>query len=168
MTNLQNAPEALVSCINQEIGLVAQFIKVLEEESKILETGQPDELVACTGKKERAAEQLAAASASRDKALQDAGYDTDTAGLRHAATDSPEVSLAVDKLLDLAVTARRLNESNGATIALLLRHNQQMMEAVRRLATAGEADGQVYDASGKSKVVPAGVAKPRMKPIKAG
>lgn len=168
MTNLQNAPEALISRINQEVSLVAQFITVLKEEARILETGQPDDLAACTGKKEKAAAQLTAASASRDSTLADMGYEPDAPGLRQAAADSPQVSLAVDKLLDLAVTARRLNEANGATIGVLLRHNQQLMKTVQRLATAGEDSGQVYDASGKSKAVSAPASQPRLKPVKAG
>ncbi|NLZ12122.1 MAG: flagellar protein FlgN [Alcaligenaceae bacterium] len=168
MTTLQNVPEALISCINQEIALVAQFIKVLEDEAKILESGQPDELVACTEKKQKSADQLAAAAQKRDQALNDSGYPADTAGLKHAAHDTPDVSLAVDKLFDLAVTARRLNEANGAAISLLLRHNQQLMETIQRLATAGENGGQVYDASGKSKTVSAPASQPRLKPVKAG
>ena len=162
--NTTNTPQALMACIDTECALVAEFIETLAAESQILETGQPDDLVASTTQKEQCAEKISQAAQQREKLLQELGYSGDNAGLQAASKNYPEISAAVGKLLDLALQARRQNETNGAAIAFLLRQNQQMIEALQRLAGASE----VYDASGKSKTLDAPTTQPRLKPVKAG
>lgn len=167
--NTQNAPEALLSSIQEEVALVLHFIQILEKEAQILESGQPDELVVCSEKKAASAAQITEASNARDSLLVSMGYPSGTQGLAQAAQDYPAVSVELDKLLDLAVTAKRNNESNGVTISLLLQQNTLLLETLQRLSSSGEVSPtEVYDASGKSKTVALTPNQPRLKPVKAG
>ncbi|MBC2768518.1 flagella synthesis protein FlgN [Pusillimonas minor] len=170
MSDQPDALQALIDCLDTEVRLVGLFIDTLKAEAGILESGRPDELVASSQKKEQHAEHLAQATQARDTALQVLGFAPGHAGLQAAAKAYPETSTLAARLTDLALQARSLNETNGATIGVLQRQNQQMLEVLQRLANAGAGASEVYDASGKSKHLdtPGGGTQPRLKPVKAG
>ncbi|OXR49706.1 MULTISPECIES: flagella synthesis protein FlgN [unclassified Pusillimonas] len=170
MSDQPEALQALINCLDTEVRLVGRFIDTLKSEAQILESGRPDELVASSQKKEQHAEQLGQATQARDQALEALGFSAGHAGLQAAAKAHPEASTLAARLTDLALQARSLNETNGASIGLLQRQNRQMLEVLQRLANVGTGASEVYDASGKSKHLdtPGGSTQPRLKPVKAG
>ena len=144
----------LLSCMQQELDLVQEFIGVLKaEEAALMDLGNGAALSDSTTSKNLCADKLAAIGAERGKLLASLGYSADKAGLDAAARKHPSLRGTWDELHGKARQASELNAANGVMIDTFLAHNQQAMAALKAMAGIGD----LYDASGRSKPVgPAG------------
>ncbi|QIM49233.1 flagellar protein FlgN [Pusillimonas sp. DMV24BSW_D] len=164
MTDSQARLQPLQAQLQQELHLTQQFFNLLNEESQVLETGQPDDLNRTTSLKEKIAEDLHAATQRRGSLLEALNLPNNLQGLRAAAAQQPELSALVEELGTLSDRAQRLNEQNGNIINALLTNTQRMMAALQTLT----GNNTVYDASGKKKAATVAADIPRLKPLKAG
>lgn len=145
---MNHAFELLHSTLTQEIGLVQEFIVILEAEAATLaQPATTDALVLTTGSKNESADRLAEVAATRHELLVKLGYSADRAGLLAAASDQPLLLDRCNTLFKLASLANELNVANGITIDTFLAHNQQALDTLRSLAGIGN----LYDASGRTR-----------------
>lgn len=152
---------ALQRCLDQEIGLVQDFIEILKAEEHVLtDAGNNDGLSATTERKNMCADQLAAVAEQRERLLMMLGYNADLAGLEAAAAEHAVLLAPKNTLLEHAQQASELNASNGIIINTFLAHNQNTLDTLRRLAGVGG----LYDASGRSQTG----GKGTIRKIKAG
>lgn len=124
--------------------------RLLEEEQALLMAGDIDG---------RRLNELAADKAGLQQALEDTetlrarvqgqlGYPSGIEGARRAAEDAG-CQAGWARVLDKARLIARLNERNGRLLELRMRHNQQMLDFIHRLA-----DPDVYAADGRTGLQP--------------
>ena len=107
MTDSQARLQPLQTQLQQELHLTQQFFNVLNEESQVLETGQPDDRNRTTSLKEKIAEDLHAATQLRGSLLEALNLPNNLQGLRAAAAQQPELSALVEELGALSDRAQR-------------------------------------------------------------
>src|SRR5690606_38783728 len=114
--------QQLHSCLVQELGLVEQFIQVLQSEAAALTAADAhDALNESTQHKDRCAQALGVTGTLRETLLVQLGYTADQAGLDAAAQAYPLLLPLSRQLYQLASQARELNLANGAVIDLYLK-----------------------------------------------
>lgn len=144
---MNNALEQLQDCLNREIGLVHEFIVVLQAEADALtETAANDALTETTRQKNQFADQLAELAETRQALLVQLGYSADKPGLDMATVDHPRLQESCRHLYDKAQQASELNAANGIIVDTFLEHNQRALDTLRILTGMGN----LYDASGRT------------------
>lgn len=148
MTTLSSS--GIVELISAELGVLRQFVDVLQREQAALTNGVTDSLMNLAEEKVRYAEQLAAMNRDRDVKLRTAGFGTGRDGMqawRTASDLSVKVQNDLATVIELAKEARRLNELNGKLVADRMQHNQQalnvLLSAAKQSALYGP-DGQTH------------------------
>lgn len=139
--------QALTESLQNETGLIEQFIVALETEAtSLLEAGGNEVLEASTRTKNELASQLGQAGATRDTLLAQLNYGSGKEGLDAAGQANPELHSITTRLFELAEQGRQLNATNGYIIETYLKYNQQALDTLRSLAGIGN----LYDASGRA------------------
>jgi flagella synthesis protein FlgN len=137
----------VASLLSEELRSLDLFIALLHKEQALLASGTSDGLTALADEKSSAAIELGRLAAARDHELTRLHLPPGRAGMdAWTLTDAGSASQRNwDRLLVRAAEARAINEANGLSIALHLKHNQQalsvLMAAADRTATYGP-DGQ--------------------------
>lgn len=140
--------QRLQACLDQELLLVDQFMKLLQEESDVLlNGGDVTALNASTTKKNSLADQISAWDDQRQALLTEMGLSPDKLGLDAAVEANPSLRVTCETLYHKAAKANQMNASNGHIITTLMAHNQEALDTLKRLADPG----QVYDASGRAR-----------------
>lgn len=139
--------------IGVEIARLEEFVAVLRREQELLQRGESDPLLALIDSKNGLANALATSSRTRDRQLAAEGLPAGRSGidawLQRCGTDTDRRNWS--RLLELAATARELNDLNGRLIGLHMQHNQQALAtlmAAANLATTYGPDGQQQTAGG--------------------
>lgn len=144
--------QVLQESLQNEIGLIGQFIAALEAEAAtLLEPGGNEALEASTKIKNTLAELLVQEGKKRDTLLLELGGQSGKAGLDAMAASQPQIQALTAKLFEQAERARQLNASNGYIIETYLKYNQQAFDTLRSLAGMGK----FYDARGRAQSAPA-------------
>lgn len=142
------SPASLQACLENETGLMREFLAILQDEARVLEEGAAEAaLTEITARKNQAADALARAAEERNAQLAALGFGADGPGLQAAAEEHAGLSQARRELLEITGQARALNESNGQIIEVFLDHNERTLETLRRLTGVGD----IYDASGRKR-----------------
>lgn len=140
-------PIAPAGTLDEEVAKLREFIAVLQREQELLTRPDLDALMPLIDSKTGIANTLTVLSRDRGEALARAGLPGDRAGMAAwlEARGTDRQRRAWQELLDLAATARALNETNGKLIGLHAQHNQQafaaLMSAANQVMTYGP-DGQ--------------------------
>ncbi len=145
----------IAELISAELGVLRQFIDVLQREQTALTEGSTDSLMALAQEKVRYAEQLAALHKDRDARLLAAGLGSGRIGMQswREASDMPvKVQNELLNVIELAQESRRLNELNGKLVADRLQHNQL---ALNVLLTAAK-QSTLYGPDGQTHLGPSG------------
>jgi len=148
---MNSAVLGLQHCLEHEIVQARRFLAALQAEAQALET--PDNGEALTGstrQKAACAEDLSKAGLARQAALRELGYSADRQGLDAAVEANACLLDASRQLLELGRRASELNDANGIVIDTYLKHNQQALDTLRKIA----GDASLYDASGRASRVP--------------
>lgn len=113
--------------LGDEVGKLKEFLDLLHREQSLLAAADTQALVSLVEGKNALAAELAVCTHSRENALQKAGLPPTRAGMEAWLTRAGNENQRHDwrLLLDLATSARDLNETNGKLIALHLDKNQQ-------------------------------------------
>lgn len=135
-------PVASLLCrlLGEELVTLGFFIDLLQREQQLLTSGDVEQLVTLVEDKSRLAEQLAHHARLRSSVLVDAAVPTEKPGferwLEQQIAQYPQDSAAAElrkhwqSLLNQAVEARSLNETNGQLIGNRMVHNQQALNAL--------------------------------------
>ncbi len=134
------APQ-LSQAITAESRILKTFISVLEEEQKLLISGNADAVLPLLEQKTGLVAELGSAGKQRDAALSTLGVSTTREGTE-AFFAKADTALQAEwaELLTLAQSANRLNTTNGKLINTRLQHNQQALAVLMNAAgSLGEA-----------------------------
>jgi flagella synthesis protein FlgN len=151
-----NSQEAFVLGLRAELDAFREFHQLLQTEQSVLAAGDVDALVGLAQRKSEQVTRLAQLAESRNRYLKAATGMTDQLGIDawHAKFD-PQGRVGADRawqgLLDLARSAKQLNEQNGLLININLQHNQKALAVLRGAAVQTTQlygpDGQSYSAA---------------------
>ncbi|QFT86658.1 FlgN protein [Halomonas sp. THAF12] len=124
--------------------------RLLEEEQSLLVAGEIDgrRLNALADEKTALQQALEETEETRARVQRQLGYAEGIEGARQAAADAGCLD-GWQTMLDHARQIARLNERNGRLLALRMRHNQQMLDYIHRLA-----DPDTYSADGRTGLQP--------------
>lgn len=129
---------------------LSQLGQRLEEEQELLVAGTIDgqRLNALAGEKTALQQALEETETTRARVQRQLGYADGPVGARQAADDAGCLD-GWQAMLDHARQIARLNERNGRLLELRMRHNQQMLDYIHRLA-----DPDTYSADGRTGLQP--------------
>lgn len=145
----------IAELVSAELGVLRQFVEVLQREQAALTDGLTDSLMALAEEKVRYAELLSAMNKDRDAKLRAAGFSAGRDGMkawREAGNIPVKVQNNLASAIELAKEARRLNELNGRLVADRLQHNQQALNVL--LSAAKQS--ALYGPDGQTHIGPAG------------
>jgi len=152
----RNSHEAFVLGLRAELDTFREFHQLLQTEQSVLAAGDVDALMGLASRKSEQVTRLARLAQGRNHHLKAATGMSDQLGIdAWQAKFDPQGKSGAGRLwqelLDLARSARQLNEQNGALINLNLQHNQQALAVLRGAAAQTTQlygpDGQSYSAS---------------------
>jgi len=140
---------SLQQCLERESELVEAFINALADETAaLLDRKAHDVLAQASQAKENVAEELVVLSNRRDELLGLMGLPSGHAGTQQAVEQFPEIAPIWTTLLQQASLARDGNERNAAIIHASLRHTEQSLDALHKIAQQASS-GQTYTAQGR-------------------
>lgn len=146
---------SIADLIAAELGVLQQFVDILQREQSALIDGHTDTLMALAEDKVRHAEQLAVLNKDRDVRLRSAGLGEGGAGMKawRALGNIPaKTQNDLAAVTELAQQARQLNDLNSKLVVDRLQHNQQALNVL--LAAAKQST--LYGPDGQTHVGPAG------------
>jgi flagellar biosynthesis protein FlgN len=149
-------PDELAGLLAQELQALRSFVALLSREQSLLTEGDTEPLTSLAAEKSHTAMELSRLAAARDRELGHLQLPPGRAGMDAWVQSATGSASRTDwsQLLELAVDARTLNESNGKLIALRLQHNQQalniLMAAADQAVTYGPDGQQRSGGSGRS------------------
>ena len=141
--------QALIQGLNEEAGLIQQFIDLLLHEQRALSDGDTDALPALAEDKSKLAGQLDRIAEDRGRALLAMGFSADRQGIEAWCARFPAEQAATrtwERILDLAREAQALNHLNGELIRLRMNVTAAALEALR----AGKSTLDLYGPDGQS------------------
>lgn len=147
------SPESFVTGLRAEFQAFQTFFSLLQSEQAALSQGDIEGLVGIAQRKAEQVTSLSQMAEERNRALRASTGMTDQLGLdawqaKHDPQNRSGAMRVWGELLDLARSAKRLNEQNGALINLNLQHNQQALAVLRGVSTQTAnlygPDGQTY------------------------
>lgn len=126
---------ALLAAINAETAALQAFVTVLEEEQKLLISGDADAVLPLLERKTALITELGVAGQQRETALQAQGISSNKESLEGYFAGSPQaLKEAWQQLLVLAQSANQLNTTNGKLINTRLQHNQAALSILMNAA----------------------------------
>ncbi|RJG20408.1 flagella synthesis protein FlgN [Massilia cavernae] len=136
--------------LSEEQQLISSLLELMKQEQQCLIGADIDGLNAITPQKADLMNQLAIKANQRHQALGAAGHAASEAGMQSLvdSLDNPAATAAWNKLLDLTREAKELNRVNGMLINKQMTHNQNLINAMRQPASAG--DSAVYGPTGQA------------------
>ena len=139
--------------LKREFEAFRQFHQILSAEHTALVGGDADELITLAQRKNERVVELTQLAEARNRYLTELAGSTNQIGMEawldaYDPTDKFRAGRLWRELIDLARTAKDLNQSNGQLIHTRLAHNQQALSVLLG-ANAGTsnlygADGQAY------------------------
>lgn len=127
--------DLLYLALCEENRLIAEFVDVLEQESKQLSDSPAVRKLAQLAKKKTAIiDMMVKVDAKRQDLLTQCGFEGDMEGLKCAATQHHFLQDLYSFLVQAAEHARNLNISNGKIIEIHIKQNLETMNQLRRLA----------------------------------
>ena len=146
---------SIAELIASELGVLREFVDVLQREQTALTDGHTDSLMALAEDKVRHAENLAALNKDRDAKLRAAGLGEGGAGMkawRAIGNISAKTQNDLATVIELAKEARRLNDLNSKLVFDRMQHNQLALNVL--LSAAKQS--ALYGPDGQTHVGPAG------------
>lgn len=136
--------------LHDEQQLLSSLLDLMKQEQQCLIDADIDSLNAITPRKAELMNELAVLANQRHQALEAAGFAAEEAGMQ-AWVEQTASSSAADgwsNLLDLTREAKEVNRLNGMLINKQMTHNQNLINAMRQPANAGDA--AVYGPTGQT------------------
>jgi flagella synthesis protein FlgN len=144
-------PAPLLAAIAAETAALQRFIAILEQEQKLLISGNADAVLPLLEAKTGLIAELGTAGQAREAAFRALGVELRKEALDAWFADAPaELQNPWQKLLGLAQTANQINSTNGQLINTRLQHNQQAL-AILMNASSDLGDHSTYGPDGHQK-----------------
>lgn len=138
----------LLAAIAAESAALQRFIAVLEEEQKLLISGNADAVLPLLEKKTALIAELGSAGQQREAALQALGVPISKEAMEAwFANATADFQAQWQTLLELAQTANRINSTNGQLINTRLQYNQQALSILMN-AAGNLGDSSTYGPDG--------------------
>lgn len=135
--------------LQDEQQLVSSLLDLMQQEQQCLIGADIESLNAITARKAELMNGLAVLANQRHLALAAAGFAAEEAGMQDwvAQPGNSGASAAWNQLLERTREAREVNRVNGMLINKQMTHNQNLLNAMRQPANAGDA--AVYGPTGQ-------------------
>jgi len=135
MYQIQDSSE-FITALMDEKKTVQVFIETLKKEEEALIQGEIDNIDSLASDKTRLVEKLMSLGEQRSQFLLSQGLTTDSAGMNKWLAMNPDSTLQTlwGELLELAKTAKQINQANGLVISSQLQHNQRAFSALQSAA----------------------------------
>lgn len=136
--------------LHDEQQLVASLLDLMTQEQQCLIDADIDGLNAITPRKAELMNGLAVLANQRHQALAAAGFAAEETGMQDWVAQAANRGAASDwqQLLVLTRDAKEVNRVNGMLINKQMTHNQNLLQAMRQPANAG--DSAVYGPTGQA------------------
>lgn len=136
--------------LHDEQQLLTSLLDLMKQEQQCLIDADIDKLNAITPRKAELMNDLAVLANQRHQALEAAGFAAEEAGMQAWVEKTANTSTfdAWNHLLDLTREAKEVNRLNGMLINKQMTHNQNLINAMRQPANAGDA--AVYGPTGQT------------------
>lgn len=139
---------ALRTAIAAEISALQSFIATLEEEQRLLISGDADAVLPLLEKKTALIAELGNAGQQREAAFQSLGVAISKDAMETwVAGSAADFQTQWQTLLELAQTANRINSTNGQLINTRLQYNQQALSILMN-AAGNLGDNSTYGPDG--------------------
>jgi len=154
---------AFLLSLKREFEAFRQFHQILSAEHEALLNGDADELIGLAQRKNERVIELTQLAEARNQFLTEFVGSTNQIGMEiwldsYDPADKNRAGKLWQDLIDLARTAKELNQSNGQLIHTRLAHNQ---EALSVLLGANAGTSNLYGADGQAYMAkPAGSGRP--------
>ncbi len=154
---------AFLLSLKREFEAFRQFRQILSMEHEALLNGDADELLGLAQRKNERVIELTQLAEARNQFLTESVGSTNQIGMEiwldsHDPADKNRARKLWQDLIDLARTAKDLNQSNGQLIHTRLAHNQ---EALNVLLGANAGTSNLYGADGQAYMAkPTGSGRP--------
>ena len=145
---MDNAVFDPVAGIANERDAVRVFIEVLRREQHALQQANVSVLLPLAAEKANQAQQLAELTRAREQWFAVPDSSVNQGGKEGRLADYPAAATAWRELVQLAETARQINEINGILVNQRLRYNQQRLSALQAAAHGIHNDG-LYGSDGQ-------------------
>jgi len=152
VTTQQPVKIRLLSLLSDEAAQLRSFVALLEQEEKLLVSGQTDALMALANQKTEQYRKLQRLNDDRLRLLAQIGLPANDDAVRKLCGNEPNAAAPWDAVLDLAREAQTRNTRNGKLITELMQHNQA---ALPTLLSAADQPA-LYGADGQSRPVGGG------------
>ncbi|MRR49979.1 MAG: flagellar protein FlgN [Rhodocyclaceae bacterium] len=137
--------------LREEVGVLKDFIALLQKEQRILVSGDPEVLLPLSVEKNALAARLASFANQRALALATAGLTANREGMEQWLKKQPAENRAIwQAFVALAEEARALNDLNGKLITEKLSHNHQALATL----TAASEHAAIYGPDGQARFSP--------------
>ena len=126
-----------VANLQLEQDAIKRFIEILEKEQNALVQGNIENLDYLTSQKTQITKKLAVLGDKRDQYLATQGLSLDTECINNVVPSEDNntlISTIWTELLQLAKTAKQLNQTNGTIISTRLQQSQQALAALKSAA----------------------------------
>jgi flagellar biosynthesis protein FlgN len=136
--------------LHDEQQLVSSLLDLMKQEQQCLIGADIDGLNAITPRKAELMNELAVLANQRHQALTAAGFAAEETGMQEwvAQAANRGAGAAWEQLLQLTREAKEVNRLNGTLINKQMTHNQNLINAMRQPANAGDA--AVYGPTGQT------------------
>lgn len=154
---------AFLSSLKREFEAFRQFHQILSAEHAALVDGDAEELTSLAQRKNERVIELTQLAEARNRYLTESTGSTNQIGMEawldiYDPVDKYRAGNLWQELIDLARTAKELNQSNGQLIHTRLAHNQ---EALNVLLGANTGTSKLYGADGQAYMAkPTGSGRP--------
>jgi len=152
VTTQQPVKIRLLSLLADEAAQLRSFVALLEQEEKLLVSGQTDALMTLATLKTEQYRKLQRFNDDRLRLLAQIGLPANDDSVRKLCGNEASAAAPWDAVLDLAREARTRNTRNGKLITELMQHNQA---ALTTLLSAADQPA-LYGSDGQSRPVGGG------------
>lgn len=145
--NVQHERHRFAMLLDGERALLQRFIGVLEQEEKLLISGDTDALFQLTQEKSEVYHLLQRQHQERGQILARLRLPNNNDSIQRLCTGMPDTLERWSQILELAEQARQRNELNGKLITERMHHNQAALSVLLNAANKP----QLYDAAGSAR-----------------
>lgn len=135
---------SLLQTVEREAEICQELVDLLQKEEQLLISNELAPLMQLSQSKSQLVGQFVLASQTRYKQLAQAGLSPEDSSMNDLLMHQPEAHRAWNQFLQLVMTAKELNRTNGLLLQRLASRNQNALMAIQ-----GRQSSQLYGPDGQ-------------------
>lgn len=135
---------SLLQSVEREAEICQELVDLLQKEEQLLISNELEPLMQLSQSKSQLVGQFVLASQTRYKQLAQAGLSPEDSSMNDLLMHQPEAHRAWNQFLQLVMTAKELNRTNGLLLQRLASRNQNALMAIQ-----GRQSSQLYGPDGQ-------------------